>query len=327
MTFAAPGFLWLLLAVPLVALAGWRAARRPPETLAFPDTVLAADLPPSPWLRLRLLPTGLRLAALTLGILALARPQVHDVVVERTTEGIDILLVLDVSMSMQARDFPPNRFEAAVAVARTFVESRPTDRIGLVAFAGEAVTLVPLTHDHAAVHRELLRLRLGELAPGTAIGNGLATAVARLHAAESPSRVAILLTDGQNNRGSVDPMTAAELAATLGVRTYVVGVGAEGRDAFGRPVPEHLRELLPDDGVDAAAMTALAERTGGRYFHAGDRDALEAIYAEISALERTTFREETRRDVAERYTWFLWPALLLVLLDVALSTTRLRTVP
>jgi len=169
---------------------------------------------------------------------------------------------------------------------------------------------------------------MGMVEDGTAIGTALATAAARLRDSEAQSKVVILLTDGQNNRGEIDPLTAADVAAAVGVRVYTVGIGADGLDAFGRPVPEHLRALIPvDPGVDHASLTAIAERTGGAYFHASDRRGLEAIYAEISALETTTIQESTHLDVAERFGLFLWPALALVLLEVALSTTRLRTAP
>jgi Ca-activated chloride channel homolog len=328
LTFAHPGFLLLLLAVPLLAAwEVWRARRRD-AAVRFPDAGAAAAVPPTLWVRLRYLPVGLRLGALALGVLALARPQVQDVSVERTTEGIDILLVLDLSTSMRAQDFRPNRFEAARAVAEQFIDGRTSDRIGLVAFAGRAYTHTPLTLDYPFLKARLRQLQMGMMEDGTAIGTALATAAARLRESEARSKVAILLTDGQNNRGEIDPLTAADLAAAVGVRVYAVGIGAEGLDAFGRPVPEHLRGLLPvDPGVDHASLTAVARRTGGAYYHASDREALEAIYTEISALETSTIQETTHLDVAERFGLFLWPALGLVLLEIALSTTRLRSIP
>lgn len=327
MTFAHPAFLLLLLAVPLLAWWEWRRARRAPEALLFSDTAAAEALPPSLWVRLRHLPAALRLGALVLGVLALARPQQRDVVVERSAEGIDIMLVLDLSTSMRAQDFRPNRFEAARAVAAEFVDGRVSDRIGLVVFAARAFTQTPLTLDYDFLKAMLGEVRMGLMEDGTAIGTGLATAVGRLRDSDAASKVVILLTDGQNNRGEIDPLTAADLAAALGVRVYAVGIGARGVDAFGRPLPEHLRRMLPDQGVDATTLEAVAERTGGTYYHADDREALQAIYAEISALERTEIREQTYLDVEERYAYFLWPAFGLILLEVLLTTTRLRSVP
>jgi Ca-activated chloride channel homolog len=326
--FAQPVFLLLLIAVAALAAWEWRRAHRQAEALRFSDTSAAAAVPTTLWVRLRHLPAGLRLGALTLGVLALARPQTADVLTERTAEGIDIMLVLDVSTSMLAQDFPPNRFEAAKAVAAEFVSGRHSDRIGVVVFAIGAHTYVPLTTDHTFLRGMIGALHAGMLEDGTAIGLGLATAVARLRQSEAESRVVILLTDGQNNRGEIDPLTAADVAAAFGARVYTIGIGGEGVDAFGRQIPEHLRSLIPvDPGVDEASLRAVAERTGGAYFHASNRDALTAIYERISDLETTEFVADTYLDVKERYAAFLWAAFLLILLELVLSSTRLRLVP
>lgn len=326
--FAQPAFLLLLAAVP--ALAWWERhrARRRPQALLFSDTAAAEALAPSLGVRLRHLPAALRLGALALGVIALARPQLHDATVVRTTEGIDIMLVLDLSSSMRAQDFRPNRFEAARDVAARFIDGRPSDRIGLTVFAARAYTQAPLTLDHAFLKRMLQGTRIGLIEDGTAIGTALATATARLRDSEAEGRVIILLTDGENNRGEIDPVTAAEVAAALGVRVYAIGISAPGRDAFGRTLPRHLRSLLPESaGIDEAMMQAVAEKTGGRFFHATDRGALAAIYDEISLLETTEIEERTYLDIEERYAVFLWPAFGLLLLEVLLSTTRLRRVP
>ncbi len=328
MVFAQPYFLLLLLAVPLMAWLEWRKTHRRPASLLFSDTTAAASIQPSLWVRLRALPVALRLGALALGIVALARPQVRDVVHERTAEGIDIMMVLDLSTSMKAEDFRPNRFEAAKDVAARFVDGRVSDRIGLIVFAAQAYTQAPLTLDYDFLKEMLRSVQMGLIEDGTAIGTALATATSRLEDSTAESKVIILLTDGQNNRGEVDPATAADVAEALNVKIYAIGVGSEGRDAFGRQVPDYMRQLLPKTAqIDEAMLTEVAEKTGGRYFRATDREALAAIYDEISELERTEIQETTYFDVDERYAVFLWPAFVLLLLDVLLSTTRLRRVP
>lgn len=327
-TFAHPLFLLLLLALAPLAVWEWRRARAERAALRYSETATLALLPRTFWSRLHGLPALLRVAAIALAIVALARPQERGVIVERSTEGIDIMLVLDLSSSMLARDFPPNRLEAARDVAIDFVSGRVSDRIGLVLFSGRAFTQTPLTRDYEYLIGALREAQLGLLEDGTAIGTALATAVARLRASEAASRVVILLTDGHNNRGEIDPLTAAELAQIHGIRVYAIGIGADGLDVMGRAIPDHLREMIPDDGgVDDATLGQVAERTGGRYYHASNRAALDAVYEEISALERSEIQETTFTHVAERYHRFLWPAFALLAGSVLLATTRLRRVP
>ncbi|HIG76134.1 MAG TPA: VWA domain-containing protein [Bacteroidetes bacterium] len=326
MTLAQP--FWLLLLLPLVGLAvlAWRARGRTAASVAFPATADAVDLPGSVWTRLRGLPEALLLGALALGIVGMARPQTRDAIVERSTEGIDIVLALDISTSMTADDFVPNRFEAARRVAGEFVEGRTSDRIGLVVFAARAYTQAPLTLDYRFLQRMLGEVRMGVVEDGTAIGTALATAVARLRDSDAESKVVILLTDGQNNRGEVDPLTAAEAAEALGVRVYAIGVGGEqGQTASRLPFGGSL--LGPASEVDEETLRAVARQTGGRYFRATDTEALRSIYEAIGELERTEIEETVYLDVKEKYPLVLWPALALVALAVALSTTRLRTVP
>ena len=322
MTFAHPGFLLLLLAVPLLGWAAWRRAQRRPAGLLFSSTAAAEGAPRSLWARLGWLPTALRLAALTLFVLAMARPQERNAVRETFAEGIDIALVLDISTSMRAEDFIPNRFEAAKAVAAEFIDGRQSDRIGLVVFAAQAYTQAPLTLDYDFLKAMLREVRMGQIEDGTAIGTALATGVDRLRDSEAASKVIILLTDGQNNRGEIDPATAAEVAEAIGVRVYAIGVGSTtggrgGPFGLGGPVGQ----------VDEAVLQRVAQTTGGRYFRATDREALRAIYDEISELERTEIQERIYVDVDERYALFLGPAFLLLLLEILLSTTRLRRVP
>ena len=324
MHFASP--LWLLALVALPAL--WWAGRRRGEAPGVRYSVAddAAAVGGAGWARVRWLPGALLLAAFALGVVALARPQERDASVERSTEGIDIVLALDVSTSMTAEDFVPNRFEAAKQVAGEFVRGRTSDRIGLVVFAAQAYTQAPLTLDYPFLLTMLGEVRMGVIEDGTAIGTALATATARLRDSDAASKVVILLTDGQNNRGQVDPQTAAEAAAALDVKVYAIGVGAEGGATRGRgPFGSALFGRAPE--VDEAALRAVAQTTGGRYFRATDAQALREIYAEISALERTEIEETVLLDVEELYPWFLWPALACLVLSVGLSTTRLREVP
>ena len=322
MTFASPWWLLALLAVPALAWALWRARG---DTPGVPFSV-ARDVPAGGgWARARALPDALVLAALALGVLALARPQERDATVERSTEGIDIVLALDVSTSMMAEDFRPNRFEAAKAVAAEFVRGRETDRIGLVVFAAQAFTQAPLTVDYPFLLTMLQEVRMGLIEDGTAIGTAIATATARLRDSEAASKVVILLTDGQSNRGQVDPQTAAEAAAALGVKVYAIGVGSDRPTR--RSGPFGGLGLAPAPEVDEQALRAVAETTGGRYFRATDAQALREIYAAIAQLERTEIEETVLLDVEERYPLFLWPALVCLLAAVALSTTRLREVP
>ena len=320
--------LWLLLLLPIAALAVamWRARGRTRAGVAFPATGDAAELPRSVWTRLRALPEILLLGAMALGVLGMARPQTQDATVERSTEGIDIVLALDISTSMTAEDFVPNRFEAARRVAAEFVRGRTSDRIGLVVFAARAYTQAPLTLDYRFLQRMLGEVRMGVVEDGTAIGTALATAVARLRDSDAESKVVILLTDGQNNRGEVDPLTASEAAEALGIRVYAIGVGSENGQTAGR-LPFGGSLLGPAAEVDEETLRAVARQTGGRYFRATDTEALRSIYEAIGELERTEIEETVYLDVEEKYPLVLWPALALVALAVALGTTRLRTVP
>ncbi len=325
MTFANLYVLWLLLVVPL--LGAWRWWRwQGTRGLRYSDVSLARAVPASWRVRLRGLPAVLRLAALTLGIVALARPQVEDVTRTKTAEGIDIMLTLDTSSSMRAEDFQPNRFEAARDVAGSFVEGRVSDRVGLIVFAAEAYTQVPLTLDYGFLRRMLERTRIGRVTDGTAVGTALATAVNRLRDTESESKVVILLTDGRNNRGEMDPATAAEIAQALDVRVYAIGVGSsEGVES---PSQGQSAERQPGEaGIDEQMLRTVATTTGGRYFSATSKEALRDIYDEIDELETTEVEERVYTDRRETYAWFLGPAALLVLLDVVLSTTLLRRFP
>jgi len=323
LSFAHPIFLLGLLAVPLLAWSAWKQSRRATPGLRYSATADAEALPKTLGTRLKGLPAILSILTLALALTALARPQLRDVTVERTAEGIDIMLVLDVSTSMTAEDFYPNRFEAAKVVGADFIAGRVSDRIGLVVFAAKAYTQAPLTLDYPFLRRMLFEVRTGLIEDGTAIGTALATATARLRDSEAESKVIILLTDGQNNRGEIDPTTAAEVAEALGVKIYAIGVGGEGGRASGGIFGPFMQ--VPE--VDEATLREVAEKTGGRYFRATDAEALRSIYEAISELERTEIEESSYVDVDERYHWFLWPALGVILLNILLVNTRLRRVP
>lgn len=325
-TFASPAWLALVLVLPLVW--AWSRRRQRPA-LVLPGLAVAGALPRTWRERLRILPEILRAAVLVLAVLALARPQQVAAGRPLTTSGVDIVLALDASGSMKAEDFQPrNRLEVAKEAAVRFVEGRPNDRIGLVTFAGQAVTQAPLTLDQEALVQSIRRVEIGGLAEGTAIGTALATAVHRLRASDARSRVVILLTDGVNNAGEVDPRTAAEAARALGARVYTIGVGTTGEapylledPRFGR---RYVRVVVR---IDEEILREIASRTGGRYFRATDPGALSEVYAAIDRLERSPL--SGRRPVVrlDRYAWLLFPALGLLLLEGTLRATVLRRLP
>jgi Ca-activated chloride channel homolog len=328
MRFAQPEWLVLLALVPILAIWEWRRARRKAGGLRYSSVTAIREVPKSLWVRLRVLPPVLRMLALTLGILALARPQERNQTQERFAEGVDIMLVLDTSTSMQAQDFYPNRFEAAREVATEFIRTRVSDRVGLIVFSGKAFTQVPLTIDYDFMLAMLDKVRMGMIEDGTAIGTAIGTAVSRLKDSEATSKVAIVLTDGQNNRGEMDPVTAAEIAKTLGIRIYTIGMGTQGHAPYliDNPFVGRQIQMVPVI-IDEEMLTEVATLTGGRYYRATDSEALRNVYAEISELEKTRIEELLYVNYTERYARFLWPAFGMILLEVLLSTTRLRKFP
>lgn len=314
---------WLLLLLVLPAWALWAYLRRPRPTLRMGDLAPMRQVPSSLGQRLHALPGVLRGLVLVLAVLALARPQTHDVTERQTTEGITLMMALDISSSMRATDFRPNRLVAARDVAQEFVDSRPNDQVGLMVFAARAYTLVPPTTDHTFLQSALTDIGIGMVEDGTAIGTALASAVNRVRDAEAESRVVILLTDGENNRGEIDPLTATDVAEALDVRVYTVGVSSFDNAAPITPTAAG----GPSTDINEETLQEMAERTGGRYFQAGNREALSRVYRDISALETSTFETTTYRDTHERYRLFLYPAFLLLLLELGLRSTRLRRFP
>ncbi|TDI71078.1 MAG: VWA domain-containing protein [Bacteroidetes bacterium] len=327
MEFAQPQWLVLLALVPLSGLRSWWMARRS-LGLRYSAVETIRHGPKTFRNRIRALPAVLRMAGLTLAVLAMARPQEQDVVQERYAEGVDIVMVLDTSTSMRAEDFRPNRFEAARAVGAEFISKRTSDRVGLVVFAAKAYTQAPLTLDYDFLLEMLDEVQVGVIEDGTAIGTALAMAVNRLKNTVAESKVIILLTDGQNNRGELSPETAAEIARTLNVRIYAIGVGAHGEAPFvvDHPFAGRQRRMIPVE-IDEEMLISVAKMTGGKYFRATNNQALREIYDEIGELEKTKIEERIYTNYEEKYAGFLFPGLALILLDILLSTTLLRRFP
>lgn len=307
-TFAHPWLLLLLIIVPLMIAWYVIKHKRLKAPIHIPSTDMFGESGRSIRHLLFHLRFVLRCLAVTLLIVALARPQSKLSREEMEIEGIDIVLAIDVSGSMKGEDFKPNRLEAAKEVALKFIEGRRNDRIALVEFAGEAFTQTPLTIDHNVLNNQLSAMRIGLLEDGTAIGDGLATAINRVKESEAVSKVIILLTDGVNNRGSIDPETAAELAAEYGIRLYTIGVGSRGdvlyHDEYGRPF--HARADL-----DEALLTQMAESTeGGHYYRATDRKSLSNIFSQIDEIEKTRIDVTQYHQTKEEFKLFLILALI-----------------
>ena len=277
--------------------------------------------------RLRHSPVALRLLGLICLIVALARPQSVSSRQNMSTEGIDIVLLLDVSGSMVAEDFTPNRIGAAKQVAEDFIDGRQNDRIGLVIFSGVSFTQCPLTTDYGVLKNLLHQVKNGMVVDGTAIGMAIANGVNRLKDSKAKSKVMILLTDGVNNRGEIDPITAAKIAATYGVRIYTVGVGAQGEAPYPVQTPFGIRrQLIPVD-LDEKGLSTIAEMTGGKYFRATDNDKLKAIYKEIDKLERTKIEVTAYKRYTELFNTWLMLGFACVLLEIGVASTVLRKIP
>lgn len=330
MQFASPYFLWLLAVIPLmVVYYVWRT-RQGGASIQVSTIDGVAEAPRTVRYYLRHLPFALRCAAVALLIVALARPQSVDEGSTSNTEGIDIVLAIDISTSMLAQDLQPDRIQAAKQVAGNFITDRPGDRIGLVAFAGEAFTQSPLTTDQGTLQTLLGRLRSGVVEDGTAIGNGLATAINRLRESEAKSKVIILLTDGVNNRGEIAPQTAAEIAKAQGIRVYTIGVGTEGMapypavDIYGTPTGGTVMAKVE---IDEKTLRSIAEQTGGQYFRATDKAKLKAIYDQINQLEKS--KVEVTEHVTYHEQFLLWAlaGLGLLVLEFLFSNLVLKRIP
>lgn len=326
MSFANPIWFWALLILPVywgyLVFSIWRKHE---PTLLFSDTSIIADLPGNyrSW-GVYLIPIFYS-AALALLVLSLARPQLKETTVEKNAEGIDIILVMDISTSMRAEDLKPNRFEAARTVAKDFIEQRLSDRIGLVVFARKSFTVCPPTLDYTLLNRLLDDVQMGLIEDGTAIGMGLATAINRLKDSEAKSKILVLLTDGENNSGEIDPVTAADLAVSFGIKVYTIGAGTRGTAPY--PVQDPIfgkryQNVAVD--IDEDMLTQIAGLTGGNYFRATDAEELKAIYEKIDELERTKVEELIYTDYIDLYPRFILPALFILILGLVLDKTYFR---
>lgn len=321
MHFANPYLLWLLAVIPLMALYYIYRTRQGGAAIRISTIEGVRKAPRTLRYYLRHVVFVLRCAAIAALIVALARPQSVEEGSTSSNEGIDIAMAIDISTSMLAQDLKPDRIEAAKQVAGSFIADRQGDRIGLVAFAGEAFTLSPLTTDQGALQTMLGRLRSGIVEDGTAIGNGIATAINRLRESNAKSKVIILLTDGANNRGEIAPLTAAEIARSQGIRVYTIGVGTRGTapyptvDFFGNPTVVQMKVE-----IDEKMLQQIADQTGGRYFRATDNDKLKAIYDEINQLEKSKVEISAYTTFTEEYLLWALAGFLLLVVEMLLKT-------
>ncbi|MBU1702459.1 MAG: VWA domain-containing protein [Candidatus Eisenbacteria bacterium] len=326
MNFGQPGFLLLLLLVPLLIVV--RRTLRLRGGVLFSDVDLIKGLPIGR-ARLAWIPGVLEFTTLILLVIALAHPQKGESEQKVVSEGLDIILALDISGSMKAEDFQPkNRLDAAKIVAGDFILGRPEDRIGLVVFAADSYTQCPLTVDHKLLLELVDNVTFGEIRDGTAIGMALANSLARLKDIPAPSKVVILLTDGQNNSGTIDPLTSASMAKALGVRVYTIGVGTLGEAPY--PVDDPIlgrHYVNVPSAVDDVTLQAIADSTGGRYYRATDSRTLEMIFSEIDQLElrpQEMIEHISRKDVG---VWAIWPALGCLMLQGFLTAFWFRRLP
>jgi len=329
--FLQPEWFWLLALLPIVML--WRGRRGPIAAIEYSDVSLAREVARGTRSRIGRLVWLLPILAGALMIVALARPQRAHSRTEVSANGIDIVLGLDVSGSMQALDFlidrqRVNRIEVVKSVVSKFIDERPDDRIGLIAFAGAPYLVSPITLDHDWLQQNLERVSVGAAEDGTAIGSAIAAGVNRLRLTPAKSKVLILLTDGVNNTGKISPLAAAEAARAMGVKIYTIGVGVRGyapipvRDAAG-----NTQVIRAKVDVDEKTLQAVAQETGGKFYRATDTDSLQKIYEEINLFEKTAQTVQKFERTEELYPWVLIPSLAMLGLSLTLQQTRLRRLP
>ncbi|REE83523.1 Ca-activated chloride channel family protein [Lutibacter oceani] len=326
--FLHPQFLWLLVLIPFLAIWLYLVRKNDSATLTIASTK-GFEVKPSIVAKLKPLLNVLRLLALTLLIIALARPRNVSVSKRtKTNKGIDIVMAIDVSASMLARDLKPNRLEALKKVATDFVNQRPNDRIGIVVYAGESFTQTPITSDKRIVRNTISNIKWGDLDGGTAIGMGLGSAVNRLKESKAKSKVIILLTDGVNNTGFVDPKTATELAVGLGIKVYTIGLGTNGTASFPYAKDPRTGKLLFRSSpveIDEELLQYIAKETEGKYFRATDNTKLKAIYEEINKLEKTEIEEFKYYNYQEKYRLLVLLAGLLIVIEMFLKHTVFKS--
>lgn len=327
MFFANPKYLLLLLL--LIPMVVWYVYKqRSKQATIRMSSLEPFQRAPRSWKNyLRHLPFVLRLVVTTLLIIILARPQSTDNWESSTTEGIDIVMAMDISSSMLAADLKPNRLEAAKDVAAEFINGRPNDNIGLVSFAGESFTQCPLTTDHAVLLNLFGKMESGMIEDGTAIGVGIANAINRIKESNAKSKVIILLTDGSNNRGEIAPVTAAEIAKAFGIRIYTIGVGTQGTAPYPVQTAFGVQYQNVPVEIDEVTLKQIASTTGGAYFRATDNAKLKEIYKEIDQMERTKISVKEYSKKQEEYLPFALLAMCLLLLEVVLRNSVLRTIP
>ena len=326
LTFAHPWAFLLLLLIPLMLWWQVRMKRRAHPALRLSTATGLSHIRPTLRLQLRPLSSVLRVLAMVALIVAIARPQSSSVTENVDSEGIDIVLAMDVSGSMLAEDFKPNRIEASKKLAAEFINGREGDRIGLVIFAGESFTQCPVTIDHRVLLEQIASIESGVLVDGTAIGDGLATAVDRIRNSSGKSRVIILLTDGVNNAGKVGPELALEIAKTYKVRVYTIGVGSQGQALTLIQTPEGVRKELQPVQIDEDLLRKIAKETGGNYYRATSNNSLKAIYKEIDKLEKTKVEISSYKHYSELFFPFALLACACLLLEGLLRWTLFRSI-
>ncbi len=328
MTWADPQWLWLLLLlIPVIGYQVWKYWTHNNPSLTFSDTSGLKNIAGN-WRSYGVwLAPVFQMLAFALIVIAMARPQYQNTTVERNAEGIDIVFTLDISTSMKAEDLKPNRLEAAKNVAENFIDKRVSDRIGLVLFARKSFTMVPPTLDYDLLKRLLADVEMGVVEDGTAIGMGISTAVNRLKESNAESKVIILLTDGQNNSGEIDPVTAADLAVSYDIKIYTIGAGSRGTAPY--PIKDPIfgdRYQNVDVNIDEEMLTQIADMTDGAYFRATDTEKLSEIYAQIDDLEKTEIEEIIYTDYQDLYPRFLLPGILLLVLSIVSDRFLFRKV-
>ena len=326
-SFQYPYLLLLLLIVPLMVLYHIYYDKRRVTNIVYSDLSQFATARKTLKLRLRKLPDYLRMLAVILIIISIARPQLNTAKDKRSVEGIDIVLALDVSTSMLAEDFKPNRLESAKNVAKQFIENRKTDNIGIVVFAGVAYTKCPSTIDHKVLLELLSSTESGQIDDGTAIGDGLATAVNRVKDTKSKSKVIILITDGVNNMGAIDPITAASIAKEYNIRIYTIGIGKKGHAPYPYYTPFGKQYQNVEVKIDEELLKEVAYTTGGKYFRSTKNSSLEEIFKEIDKMEKTKIDVSLYKHTEDVGDKFILMALIILVLEMILRKTYLRTNP
>lgn len=325
--FKNPEWLWLFLLVPLMIFYFLKIKRFTRPRIRISSIEAFKNYRPTFRQRLVNLPFFLRISAVIFLVVAMARPQSSSSASNVKTEGISIVIALDISSSMLAEDFRPNRIEAAKKVALDFIDGRPNDLIGLVIFSGQSFTQCPITSDHTVIRNLMRDVKSGLLRDGTAIGEGLATAVDRLKDAPTKSKVVVIITDGVNNAGSIPPITAGDIASTFGVRVYSIGVGTKGMAPYPVKTLFGTQYQNVEVQIDEDLLTKVAEATDGKYYRAVNNKSLQAIFAEIDKLEKSKIEITEFKKYKEEYLPFAFIACLLLLMEIVLRYTWLRSIP